>query len=122
MALSSSRPTWTLEVEESYEQDLVVMKVIPELLVKPPTNQEFTLQDGILRKKRLIYVGSHGDLRKRLLEEAHSSAMGGHSGRKGTLKRLQLFFYWTNIDKDVITKVTECAVCQQSKSEHVKSP
>ena len=121
-ALSSSRPAWVQEIEESYYQDPLATTVIPELLIKPPTNNEFTFHEGILRKNGLIYVGNYGSLREKLVEDAHASAIGGHSGTKGTLKRLQLFFSWNSMGKDVLTNVTNCSTCQQNKNEHSKPP
>ncbi|KAI9161470.1 hypothetical protein LWI28_017754 [Acer negundo] len=41
-----------------------------------------------LRKHGKIFVGNTRTLQKRLIEEGHCSAMGGHSGIKGTLKCL----------------------------------
>ncbi|KAL5783145.1 hypothetical protein ACOSP7_008174 [Xanthoceras sorbifolium] len=57
---------------------------------------------------------------QKLVEEVHSSAMGGHSGIQGTMKRLQLYFYWDSMLKEVTARVLECAVCQENKSLHSK--
>ncbi|TXG51682.1 hypothetical protein EZV62_024206 [Acer yangbiense] len=104
MSLTSTQPAWILEVENSYHQNPLATTLIPNLLINPTDNQEFSLQGGILRRNGLIYVGISSTLRERLVEEAHSSTTGGHSGIKGTLKRLQLYFYWVTMRKDVIAK------------------
>jgi hypothetical protein len=122
LAITASQPAWAEEVIESYQQDTLPMTVIPELVISNTANTDFTLQNGILRKQGRIYIGSNGTLRERLIEEAHSSAMGGHSGIKGTMKRLQPFFYWTTMNQEVTAKVTNCPVCQQCKNEHIKTP
>ncbi|KAH7560595.1 hypothetical protein JRO89_XS10G0051100 [Xanthoceras sorbifolium] len=62
--------------------------LILELLIGSQANQEFTMKEGILHKNGVIYVGSYGNLTQKLIEEAHSSAMGGHSRIQGTMKRL----------------------------------
>ncbi|KAL5803520.1 hypothetical protein ACOSQ4_031825 [Xanthoceras sorbifolium] len=67
-----------------------------------------------------ILIGSQANQERKLVEEAHSSAMGGHSGIQGTMKRLQLYFYWDSMLKEVTTRVLGCAVCQENKSLHSK--
>ncbi|TXG59010.1 hypothetical protein EZV62_016839 [Acer yangbiense] len=52
---------------------------------------------------------------KRLIKEGHCSAMSGHSGIKGIVKRLQHFFYWDTMNKDIVVWVTQCTTCQQCK-------
>ncbi|KAH7549601.1 hypothetical protein JRO89_XS13G0055000 [Xanthoceras sorbifolium] len=112
-------PAWVQEVEESYYKDSVASTIIPGLLIDSQANQNFSYRDGILRKDGVIYVGSFGDLRQKLIEEAHSSVMGGHSGVKGTMKRLQLFFGWDTMLKEVNTQaapnVIDCSDRNNSK-------
>ncbi|KAL5762688.1 hypothetical protein ACOSP7_018952 [Xanthoceras sorbifolium] len=67
-----------------------------------------------------ILIGSQANQEQKLVEEAHSSAMGGHSGIQGTMKRLQLYFYWDSMLKEVTARVLGCAVCQENKSLHSK--
>ncbi|KAL5861508.1 hypothetical protein ACOSQ4_002804 [Xanthoceras sorbifolium] len=91
LALTATKPAWVQEVVESYYEDLKATALIPELLIGSQANQE-----------------------------AHSSAMGGHSGIQGTIKRLQLYFFWDSMLKEVSTRVLECTVCQENKSLHSK--
>ncbi|KAL5762304.1 hypothetical protein ACOSP7_018568 [Xanthoceras sorbifolium] len=67
-----------------------------------------------------ILIGSQANQEQKLVEEAHSSAMGGHSGIQGTMRRLQLYFYWDSMLKEVTARVLGCAVCQENKSLHSK--
>ncbi|KAL5850318.1 hypothetical protein ACOSQ4_008331 [Xanthoceras sorbifolium] len=120
LALTATKPAWVQEVIESYYKDPKATALIPELLIGSQANQEFTMKEGILRKNGVIYVGSYGNLRQKLIEEAHSSAMGGHSGIQGTMKRLQLYFFWDSMLKEVSARVLECTVCQENKSLHSK--
>ncbi|KAL5756608.1 hypothetical protein ACOSQ2_021354 [Xanthoceras sorbifolium] len=98
LALTATKPAWVQEATA----------LIPELLIGSQANQEFTMKEGILRKNG------------KLIEEAHSSAMGGHSGIQGTMKRLQLYFFWDSMLKEVSARVLECTVCQENKSLHSK--
>ncbi|KAL5760069.1 hypothetical protein ACOSQ2_018907 [Xanthoceras sorbifolium] len=67
-----------------------------------------------------ILIGSQANQEQKLVEEAHSSAMGGHSRIQGTMRRLQLYFYWDSMLKEVTARVLGCAVCQENKSLHSK--
>ncbi|KAL5820462.1 hypothetical protein ACOSQ3_022344 [Xanthoceras sorbifolium] len=120
LALTTTKPAWVQEVAESYYKDPKATALIPELLIGSHANQKFTLKEGILRKDGVIYVGGYGNLRQKLVEEAHSSAMGGHSGIQGTMKRLQLYFFWDSMLREVTARVLECTVCQENKSLHSK--
>ncbi|KAI9157303.1 hypothetical protein LWI28_020195 [Acer negundo] len=47
--------------------------------------------------------------------------MGGHSSIKVTIKRVLHRFYLGSLNKDVTTLVSNCLICQQCISEHVKT-
>jgi len=50
-----------------------------------------------------------------MLEEFHSSPIGGHNGISKTLSRLKENVYWENMKKDVLAFVKACLICQQTK-------
>ena len=52
----------------------------------------------------------------------HDSAIGGHSGQKGCLHRIQALFHWPGLKRDVIQYVRSCDVCQRNKHENVPYP
>ncbi|KAL2237277.1 UNVERIFIED_CONTAM: Retrovirus-related Pol polyprotein from transposon 17.6 [Sesamum indicum] len=83
---------------------------------------EYKFESGILRKGNKICVGSQGDMRRKIIHTVHDSTLGGHSGITGTLQRLKLLFFWPNAQEEVHTWVTECEVCQRSKSENKAYP
>lgn len=53
-------------------------------------------------------------LRTKLLEEFHSTVVGGHSGIIATIKRITSTFSWLGIKKDV-SFIKKCPVCQAIK-------
>ena len=61
-----------------------------------------------------LYVPA-GELRTKLLHEAHDTPTAGHLGRHKTLARVQAHFYWPYMDKDVRDYVRSCASCQLNK-------
>lgn len=76
----------------------------------------FSIRQGILYFKDHIFVPLESGLRPVLLHEFHASAVGGHSGVRGTLLRITDAFSWPKLYKDVKTFVRECLTCQQAKS------
>lgn len=79
----------------------------------------YTYLNDTLRYKGRLYISTIRDLRTRILQELHNSGNEGHSGQRATLKRIEQFFYWPSLTKDVILAVKECIVCQKNKPEHI---
>ena len=72
------------------------------MLIDPTSVADYEYADGILRFKGKIYVGDHGNLRTQIIQHLHSSAVGGHSGQLGCLKRLGTVSYSPRMKKDVV--------------------
>lgn len=51
-----------------------------------------------------------------ILEEFHSSILGGHSGIARTKARVAAQFFWSSLVSDVQKFVSNCLVCQKAKS------
>lgn len=62
-----------------------------------------------------LYIPATSPLKYTLMEEFHSSLLGGHSGIAKTLGRLKDNVYWEGMHKDVTTFVRACLICQQTK-------
>ena len=98
-AVSIAVPIWLQEVTTSYHSDKNCSKLLQELALDPQSNPGFSLQSGILRYKGRIYIGENTDLRSKLFHTFHSSPMGGHSGNRVTLHKMQQVFYWPHFKK-----------------------
>jgi len=59
--------------------------------------------------------------RKNIIEEAHTSAIGGHKGITKTYNRIRQNFYWENIKADIQNYIEQCLQCQIKKLVHVKT-
>ncbi|XP_075074758.1 uncharacterized protein LOC142162316 [Nicotiana tabacum] len=86
-ALSSTKPTWMSEVEQSFEHDPATHKLITELITSTNSSPIYTLLQGILRYDQKIYIGKGTDLRAKIFEALHQSPLGGHSGQQGYLQK-----------------------------------
>ncbi|KAL2237281.1 UNVERIFIED_CONTAM: Transposon Ty3-G Gag-Pol polyprotein, partial [Sesamum indicum] len=121
-AISTQLPLWMQELQLSYDGDPLFQPIIQAKILDNQSYPEYKFESGILRKGNKICVGSQGDMRRKIIHTVHDSTLGGHSGITGTLQRLKLLFFWPNAQEEVHTWVTECEVCQRSKSENKAYP
>ena len=74
----------------------------------------YLIRDGLLHfYHRLRVLPSH---REAVLHDAHDALTGGHRGMNTTLEKVERFFYWPKMRKDVFHYVTKCPVCQRTKA------
>ena len=63
-------------------------------------------------------VPDDNDLRKAILDEAHSGSFAIHPGSTKMYQDLKMSFWWSGMKRDVSEFVTKCLVCQRVKAEH----
>lgn len=59
-------------------------------------------------------------LRNKIIGLMHNTTEGGHSGVQATVKRLQLTFYWSGMERDVRNFVRQYPTCQTCKYDPIK--
>ena len=80
---------------------------------------EFTEnEDGVLYYKDRVCVPNDSELKKVILEEAHSGSFAIHLGSTKMYQDLKMSFWWFGMKRDVSEFVTKCMVCQRIKAEH----
>ncbi|WVZ98503.1 hypothetical protein U9M48_043936, partial [Paspalum notatum var. saurae] len=80
-------------------------------------NACFMLDDqGVLWFKNRLVVPKDMELRKKILDEPHTSVLAMHPGSNKMYQDLKQKFWWTQIAK----YVSECDVCQRIKADHLK--
>ncbi|WVZ97615.1 hypothetical protein U9M48_043134 [Paspalum notatum var. saurae] len=81
----------------------------------------FTLDDqGILWFKGRLVVPRDMELRKKILDEAHTSMFTMHPGSNKMYQDLKQKFWWTRMKREIAKYVSECDVCQRIKADHLK--
>ncbi|WVZ97763.1 hypothetical protein U9M48_043276 [Paspalum notatum var. saurae] len=81
----------------------------------------FTLDDqGILWFKGCLVVPKDMGLRKKILDEAHTSMFTMHPGSNKMYQDLKQKFWWTRMKREIAKYVSECDVCQRVKADHLK--
>ncbi|WVZ49837.1 hypothetical protein U9M48_001163 [Paspalum notatum var. saurae] len=81
----------------------------------------FTLDDqGVLWFKNRLVVPKDMELRKKILDEAHTSMFTMHPGSNKMYQDLKQKFWWTRMKREITKYVSECDVCQRVKADHLK--
>ncbi|WVZ83394.1 hypothetical protein U9M48_030552 [Paspalum notatum var. saurae] len=81
----------------------------------------FTLDDrGVLWFKGRLVVPKDVELRKKILDEAHTSMLTMHPGSNKMYQDLKQKFWWTRMKPEIAKYVSECDVCQKVKADHLK--
>ncbi|WVZ95748.1 hypothetical protein U9M48_041472, partial [Paspalum notatum var. saurae] len=81
----------------------------------------FTLDDqGVLWFKNRLVVPKDMELRKKILDEAHTSVLTMHPGSNKMYQDLKQKFWWTRMKREIAKYVSECDVCKRVKADHLK--
>ncbi|WVZ84351.1 hypothetical protein U9M48_031391 [Paspalum notatum var. saurae] len=81
----------------------------------------FTLDDqGVLWFNNRLVVPKDMELRKKILDEAHTSVLTMHPGSNKMYQDLKQKFWWTRMKREIAKYVLECDVCKRVKADHLK--
>ena len=75
----------------------------------------YAVRQGLLYWKDRLVIPVEEEMVQRILQEYHSSPIGGHAGITRTLARLKAQFYWPKMQEHVKEYVQNCVICQQAK-------
>lgn len=96
-AVTTCVPTWTSNLINGYADDPVAQEMLTSLAVQPQGEGNYTLQEGVIRHKGRIYVGSNATAQQNILQALHSNGIGGHSGITATYQRVKSLFAWPQL-------------------------
>jgi len=92
---------------------------------------KYVIEDSLL--KRIIFIESNGQraekpllliprsLQREMVRIHHDHNLAGHFGYSKTLKRLQQYYYWSNMAQDVANYVKSCSACQRNNQKELKN-
>lgn len=114
-----TNPSWELwnEIREAMLADPECLAMREKLEKDPTAIKGLTLQRDLIWIKVRVWVPNDLPLRKKILQEFHSSPSAGHSGDMRTYHRVAQMFWWEGIRSDVRNFVRECDVCQRNKAD-----
>ncbi|WVZ53175.1 hypothetical protein U9M48_004155 [Paspalum notatum var. saurae] len=77
-------------------------------------------EEGVMWFKNRLVVPKDMELRKKILDEAHTSMFTMHPGSNKMYQDLKQKFWWTRMKREIAKYVSECDVCQRVKADHLK--
>ncbi|KAI3739425.1 hypothetical protein L2E82_29829 [Cichorium intybus] len=111
LALSSTDPTWWTDLRNFYRSP-EGQQLITKLR---SSDNQFQLRDGLIYINNKLFIPDDSSIRRQLLEEYHSTTLGGHSGILATTRRIAATFHWSKLKENVRSFIRECRVCQETK-------
>ena len=113
------RPVLIDRIRELQIQDPQIVKLRGE--VKSGQRGDLSLrEDGTVVMGQRLCVPDVGDVRRGIMEEAHSSAYAMHPGSTKMYRTLKEHYWWKGMKRDIAEFVSRCLTCQQVKAEHQK--
>ena len=82
--------------------------------------------DFSIRDDRTLVIGSRlcvpatEELKRQILEEAHSSTYAMHPSSTKMYHTLKKYYWWSGMKREVAEYVSKCFICQQVKAERQK--
>ena len=111
------RPILKDRIRELQTQDLTMIKLKRE--AESGQLKGFSVRaDGTVMMGHRLCVPGVGELKKEIMEEAHSSAYAMHPGSTKMYHTLREHYWWRGMKKDVAEFVSRCLICQQVKAKH----
>ena len=76
------------------------------------------LTDDVITFHGRLCVPEIGDLREKILIDAHNTPYSINPGTTKMYKDLKMHYWWHGMKNDVIKHVEQCLTCQQVKTEY----
>ncbi|GJX62975.1 putative reverse transcriptase domain-containing protein [Tanacetum coccineum] len=116
ITIHSGLKTKILKAQGKASKDL---KAPPEWLRGLETHFERRDDGGIYFFNR-IWIPSVGDVRKLIMDEAHTSRYSIHPGVDKMYYDLRDLYWWPSMKRDIAEYVSGCLTCSKIKAEHQK--
>ena len=112
-----AKPDLLNRVLEAQKNDEKIAVTVNQNRVGKET--EFTAKENeFLYYRYRVCVPNDDELKKSILEEAHSGSFSMHPGITKMYPNLKTSYWWSGMKRDVSEFVTKCMVCQKVKVEH----
>lgn len=76
--------------------------------------------EGLLRRQGRVVIAVDPELRRSVLEKAHTSSYTMHPGITKMYHDIKELYWWEGMKMDIAEYVMKCLTCQQVKAEHQK--
>ena len=112
-----AKPDLLNRVLEEQKSDEKISTIVSQNRERKET--EFSVnEDGSLYYRDRVCVPNDDELKKSILEEAHSGSFIMHPDSTKMYRDLKTSYWWSEMKRDVLEFVAKCMVCQKVKAEH----
>ncbi|GKC91091.1 ty3-gypsy retrotransposon protein [Tanacetum coccineum] len=120
LSLSTPIFPWLQELRDYYSTTPEGREFVTRVAQHVDALPDHHIHDGLVYIRDRLFIPDIPSLRLKLLNEFHSTTIGGHSGITATIKRISGSFSWPHLRKDVTRFIHECTICQQTKYSRQK--
>ena len=113
------RPLLVDQILVGQSQDPQMIKLKEEIEKGKKVEFQSRDDDMIVKGKRMCVL-EYGELKRNIMEEAHSYAYAMHPGSTKMYRTLKEHYWWNGMKKEIANFVSRCLTCQQVKAEHQK--
>ena len=107
------RPLLVDQILAGQSQDSKMIKLKKEI----EKGKQIRDDDMIVKGQRMC-VPEYGEVKRDIMEEAHSSAYAMHPSSTKMYKTLKEHYWWNGMKKEIASFVSRCLTYQQVKAEH----
>ena len=113
------RPILVDRILEAQLEDSYLMSMRKKILEGEQSDSAIRDDGALVISSRLCVLATE-ELKRQILEEAHSSAYAMHSGSTKMYRTLKEYYWWSGMKRKVVEYVSKCFICQQVKAERQK--
>ncbi|KAI3762604.1 hypothetical protein L1987_53041 [Smallanthus sonchifolius] len=107
------------EIEKAQDEALKEENIKKERMVGQQDKLEYNTL-GVRTRFGWVWIPMGGELRTKILDEAHKSRYSIHPGTNKMYQDLRKEYWWPGMKLDVTKYVSKCLTCSQVKAEHQK--
>ncbi|KAI3732915.1 hypothetical protein L1987_64127 [Smallanthus sonchifolius] len=107
------------EIERAQDEALKEENIKKERMVGQQDKLEYNTL-GVRTRFGRVWIPMGGELRTKILDEAHKSRYSIHPGTNKMYQDLRKEYWWPGMKHEVTKYVSKCLTCSQVKAEHQK--
>ncbi|KAI3682967.1 hypothetical protein L1987_83381 [Smallanthus sonchifolius] len=107
------------EIEKAQDEALKVENIKKERMVGQQDKLEYNTL-GVRTRFGRVWIPMGGELRTKILDEAHKSRYSIHPGTNKMYQDLRKEYRWPGMKHEMTKYVSKCLTCSQVKAEHQK--
>ncbi|WVZ02845.1 hypothetical protein V8G54_023651 [Vigna mungo] len=118
--LSMPRFIFLDKLRQSLQDSPDFVSLLAKVRRDPASFHLYSIHNDLLLYDGKIWLNHDNPFIRLLLEEYHTTPLGGHMGLYKTMARIQGNFFWKGMRSIVHTFVSQCSTCQHTKYETQK--